>query len=259
MGIFDFKNKGSGRPAINLPEILALSEVIHKCSDLRTLMHVYDKKGDYPNPQISLDFAFEFYSKGDKATAKQAWVKGASFGLKYPCPYYDTPFIDAVGQCFMLLLTQFPTVYLNPKVKSATSLGYIYLSRCIELCNKQTFDSYRSRALLIKNHTSAIVWQGIIMENLGMGALVDPLIISDFYFASQVPGNPHQDALQSAKRIHQKLEDISIGGKDADEYSLQEMAEVGEIRHNILFKGLEKKYQAGEFNLNIDDLMNLNR
>ena len=72
-------------------------------------------------------------------------------------------------------------------------------------------------------------------------------------------GSPHQNALQSARRIHQNLDDITIGGKDADEYSLLEISEFGEKRHLRLFKKLEEKFKTGMFNLTIDDLKNINR
>ena len=257
MGLFDFQNQSSKKPEMNIHEILALSEIIHNCSDIRTLTHIFNQKGDYDNPQISYDFGVAFFIKGDKVNAKKALIKGASFGLKFPCIYYDTPFIDAIGQCFMLLLTQYP-LNNSGKVVAASSLAYIYLSRCIEQSGREAHDSLRSRALLFKDHENSMVCQRIIMDNLGMGVLVDPFIISDFYFASQASGSPHQNALQSAKRIHQNLEDITIGGKDADDYTLLEMAEFGEKRHFLLFKQLEEKFKAGSFNISFDDLKNLN-
>jgi hypothetical protein len=258
MGLFDFLNQGSKKPTMNPLEILALSEVIHNCSDLRTLIHIFNQKGDYDNPQISYDFGVAFFIKGDKVNAKKALIKGASFGLKFPCSYYDTLFIDAVGQCFMLLLTQFP-LNDSDQIDSATSLSYIYLSRSIELSGIEAHDSLRSRAILFKDHEDPMAWQSLIMENLGMGVLVDPFLISDFYFAAQASGSPHKSGLQSAREIHQNLEDIAIGGKDADEYSLSEMAEIGKKRHLLLFKTLEDKFKKGKFNLTIEDLKNLNR
>ena len=258
MGLFDFLNQDSKKPKLDLPEILALMELIHNCSDLDTLIHLFNQKGNYDNPQISYDFGVAFLIKGDKVNAKKALIKGASFGLKYPCSFYDTPFIDAVGQCFMLLLTQYP-LNNSEKVINASSLSYIYLSRCIEQSGREAHDSLRSRALLFNDHENPMVCQSIIMDNIGMGILVEPFIISDFYFASQASGSPHQNALQSARRIHQNLDDITIGGKDADEYSLLEISEFGEKRHLRLFKKLEEKFKTGMFNLTIDDLKNINR
>lgn len=257
MGLFDFLNPSSQKTPMNIPEIIALTDIIQNCSDLATLTHIYNQKGDYNNPQISYAFGVSFIIHGDKSRAKKALSKGASFGLKYPCDFYDHPFIDAVGQCFALLVTQFPLPFAD-KAISATSLAYIYLSRCIEQSGREAHDSYRSRALLFKDNENPMVGQSIIMNNLGMGVLIEPFIISDFYFASQASGSPHQNALESARRIHQGLEDITIGGKDADDYSLSEMAEFGEKRHYVLFKTLEEKYKKGELNMTADDLQKLN-
>ena len=242
---------------MNIPEIIALNAQIQSCSDLASLTLRYNQFGDYNNPQINYAFGVAFFIHGDKSRAKKALVKGAGFGLKYPCAFYDHPFIDAVGQCFALLVTQFPLSYAS-KATSATSLAYVYLSRCIEQSGRKAYDSYRSRALLFKDNENPMVGQGMIMSNLGMGVLIDPFIISDFYFASQASGSPHKNALQDAIGIHQELEDITIGGKDADDYSLSEMAEFGEKRHYILFKTLEEKHKKGELNMTVDDLQKLN-
>lgn len=243
MGLFDniFEKKAS----INIPEIDALTDIIFNCSDLSTLINIYNQKGEYDNPQISYAFGLSFIIQGDKARAKKALLKGASYGLKFPCEFYDTHFIDAIGQCFMLLLTQFPIEY-SDKVLSYTSLAYVYLSKFIEQNGIYAWDTYHSRALLFYDHESPMVWQNIFMDNLGQGILIEPFIISDFYFASKAQDSPHQNALASARRIHQGLEDITISGKDADDYSLVEISELGKQRHFILFKRLEEKYKNGE-------------
>ena len=250
MELFDFLNSGSQKPIMNIPEIYALADAIMGYSDLAALTNFYNKKGDYNNPQVSFAFAVAFLNLGDKTIAKKALTKGASFGFKYPCVLYNDSFIDAVGQCFMLLVTKY-SLSLD-KAISATSLAYIYLSRCIEIGGIDAYDSYRSRALLFKDNENPMAGQNLIMANLGFGVLVEPFIISDFYFASQSTESPHQYALQSARRIHQGLEDMTIGGKDADDYSLSEMADFGAKRHYVLFKKLEEKYKKGELNMTLD-------
>lgn len=251
MELSAFLNPGSQKPPMNIPEIFALSDIIQNCSDLATLIHVYDQEGDYNNPQISLEFGISFINHGDKARAKKALLKGASFGLKYPCDFYNHFFIDAIGQCFYLFVTQFHLPF--EKTISATSLAYVYLSRCIELSGREACDSYNSRALLFSKYL--LITQSIILENLGMDVLDQPFTISDFYFASQVSESPHPNALQSAKRIHQSLQGRAVGGKDADDYSLSEMAEFGEKQHYVLFKTLEGKYKKGELNMTLVEFL----
>jgi hypothetical protein len=245
-------------PSTDITQVMALRKLIHNCQDLPSLNHLYNQKGNFNHPQIGYDFGVSFLIKGDKANAKKALTQGAIYGLQYPCPIYNHALIDSVGQCLSLLITQFP-IADSSKAMEITSLGYIYLSRCIELHPRRTQDSYKTRALLFKDHENPMVVQSLIMENVGMGILVAPYIISDFYFSSQADGSPHQNCYQIAKRIHQGLNDMTIGGKDADDYSLDEMAEFGEKRHLMLFKTLEQKYKNGEFNLTIEELKNTSR
>jgi hypothetical protein len=242
-------------PTSNFTEVMALGEIMDNCVDIFALNTFYAQKSNYPHPYISNKFGVKFLIRGDKATGKKALIQGASYGIQYPCQLYSNSFVDSIGQCFALLMTQYPIVDYAKAMK-ATALGYIYLSRCIEMYPNSAYDSYRTRALLFKDHENPMVVEHLIMENLGIGILVEPFIISDFYFTSKLVGNPHQDAIQCAKRIHYSLEDIAVGGKDADEYSLQEIAELGGRRHHSLFKALETKYKNGEYNLGANELNN---
>ena len=245
-------------PSVNMYEIIAINEKIMNCSDLTSLKKLYEKYGDYNHPQISYDFGRMLSIMGDKQTAKKALFKGATYGLQYPCNIYDSPLIDSIGQCMSDLVTHHPVGEIDIVTK-ITSLAYIYLSRTIELFKREAHDSYRTRALLFKEHENQMVPQRILL-NLGMGVLIEPLILSDHYFSSQATDSPFKiDGLQSAQNIHNWLEDISINGKDADEYSLNELALIGESRHLILFKILEAKYKKGEFNLTVEELKLLNR
>jgi hypothetical protein len=256
MGLFDFFNQGANKPQMNIPEILALSQTIHQCSDLTTLRRLFALKGNYDHPQICYDFGVAFIIRGDNDNAKKALIRGVGYGLKAPCLYYDHPFIDSVGQCFMLLLTQFK-IRNSTKVYEATALGYVYLSRCIQQTGNEAHDSFKSRALLIKDHEHIIIWQRILLDNVGSGILIEPYMISDFYLASQATDSPHGNLLYQARSIHNNLDDITIAGKDADNYSLQEMAALGKARHNQLFSALEIKYKKGNFNLSTNDIINL--
>lgn len=242
-------------PSSNIIEIMALSEVIHKCQDLAMLNHVYNREGNYNHPQVCYDFGVAFLIKGDKINAKKALIQGAIYGIKYPCSLYGNPLVDSVGQCFSILMIQFP-IADNSKAFKVTALGYIYLSRCIELYLREAQDSYKTRAQLFNNHENSMIVQSLIMDNVGLGILVEPYIISDFYFASQASDSPHRSLLQRAMSIHQGLQGIKVGGKDADDYSLTEMADFGEKRHLQLFKTLEQKYKSGAFDLTTEELIN---
>jgi len=235
-------------------EINAFYQSIQNCTNLQSLNEYYEQMKNTNHPAIFHNFGVKFLIYGDKAKAKNILIKGATFGIKYPCKYYDNLHIDAVGQCFTLLVTQFRCYEHNICI-NATALGYIYLSRCLELYGHDAYDSHRSRAILFLDNEDKMAADSIICDNVGIGILVDPFIISDFYFASQDEYNPNREIdLTSARNEHANLEDITISGKDANEYSLSEISALGERRHFNLFKALEKKYINGEINLNLEDL-----
>jgi hypothetical protein len=258
-----FKSR-EGRTDMNMPlipstdvlEIMSLAVEIGNSQDLATLRYLYSQKGNYNHPQICCCFGVAFSIKGDRETAKKAFIKGASYGVQYPCSLYPNALVDSVGQCLTFLMMQFPITNHENAVK-ATALSYIYLSRCIELHPNQSFDSYNARASLLVFHATPSVAQRLILDSLGISFLSEPFIISDFFFAATLPGSPHVQVLQNAKKIHSNLDDMTIGGKDADEYSLNEMAEFGQKRHFTLFKKLEQKYNNGDFDLTMDELNKL--
>lgn len=246
-------------PSSKTYELLAINELIRNTTDLASLEKLYDKHGKYNHPQVCHDFGRMFIIKGDKIKAKEALFRGATYGIQYPTNLYDNPYIDPIGQCLTDLVTQYPIFNVKIAIK-ATSLAYIYLSRCIELCPRAAFDSYRTRALLFQNHKMNMLPHSIISEYMGLSVLIDPFIICDHYFSSQASYSPFKvSGIESAKKAHNWLEDISVNGKDADDYSLSEIAELGEKRHFALFKSIELRYKQKEFNITIENLKELNK
>lgn len=242
----------------NTHEIKALSKKINKCQDLETLRHLYNLKGDYNHPLICYAFGNAFLNMDDKASAKKALTQGGIYGIQYPCPLYENVSIDAVGQCLSLLMTEYPIADKANAIK-VTALGYIYLSKSIALQPRKAHNSYKTRGLLFKEHENKMVVRSLITDNVGLLVFVEPYIISDFYITSQAKDTPNKSLLMIARRIHQGLEDTTIGLKDADEYSLDEMADFGIKQHLTLFRTLEERYKNGQFNLTIEQLISANR
>lgn len=240
-------------PSTNLMEIMQMSQMIYSAGSLQALQNIYSKLGNYSHPQICYDFGVSFLIKGNNRLAKEALLKGAHFGIQYPCQLYNHPLVDSIGQCLSHLMTNFNTGD-NKHALKVTELAYVYLSRCIELHPRESHDSYRTRAILFSDHENQMIVRGLIMSNAGLSTMKEPYMISDYYFASQATGSPHHSAYESAKQIHYHLDDISVGGKDADEYSLEGLAELGEKRHFLLFKRIEQKYKNGELNMSFEDL-----
>ena len=241
---------------MNIQEIVSLTQEIQSTRQLSTLNLLYSRYKDYDSPHIAYVLGVRFLILGDKNLAKNCLISGARYGLKYPTPYYETPFIDSIGQCYAYLVTQFSTNQLI--ASKATALAYLYLSKAISLTRGRAFDSYRTRAILFKDNESPIAIQNLIADNYNLMAMEEPFILSDYFNSANVPGSPHSECMNDARRIHRNLDDISIGGKDANLYSLEELAIVGESRHQRMFESVEEKFKNGSLNMTLLDLNNLN-
>ena len=241
---------------MNIQEIVSLTQEIQSTRQLSTLNLLYSRYKDYDSPHIAYVLGVRFLILGNNNLAKDCFIRGAKYGLKYPTPYYETPFIDSIGQCYAYLVTQFSTNQLI--ASKATALAYLYLSKAIYLTRGRAFDSYRTRAILFKDNESPIAIQNLIADNYNLMAMVEPFTLSDFYNAANVPGSPHSECLTDAKRIHRNLEDMSVGGKDANLYSLEELARLGESRHLRMFETLESKLKNGSLNMTFSELNLLN-
>ncbi|HKO79386.1 MAG TPA: hypothetical protein VJU78_03285 [Chitinophagaceae bacterium] len=242
----------------SLHEVIAVNEMISNSTDLESLLKLQSKYGHLNHPQIAYDFGRALSIKGDKSKAKELLLEGASYGLRHPCILYDSPLIDSIGQCMFDLVTEYPIRDISI-ARNVTTLSYIYLSRCITLYHREAHDSYRSRAMLFKFHKYPMLPNSIIAEFMGLSVLIDPFIISDFYYAAHATNSPfRQSGIKQAIEAHAWLEDISVGGRSANKYSLLEMVELGENRHLKLFEILESEYMKGKFDVTTEELSQLN-
>jgi hypothetical protein len=235
-------------------EILEFYNSANKCTDLNSLNEFYNKIGHLNHPSVFHKLGVKYLIFGDKLNAKKLLVKGAKFGLNYPVEYFDKSDIDSIGQCFTLLVTQFYLLNddkdtINPtSFYKSTCLAYIYLSRAIELNENLAYDSLRSRAILFKDNNGMNVVINVLFDILNRDVLKEPFIVSDFYFAATIENNPNKiNDMKSAKNMHNWLEDISIAGKDADEYQLDELSRIGKSRHSQLYTLMKSKFFNGDF------------
>jgi len=261
MGFFDSlfgSNKPSAAAAaapvpaqvqINIPQ--AAIEISSARSAI-ALNDIIRKYSNVDHPHIHFCIAVRALLLDQKDIAKKFYISGASFGLVYPSQYYDTIFSDSIGECLAHLITQFSfkidSVENGAAFDNSIKLAYVFLSKCISLYPDKAYDSYKTRAMLMEEKDAMN-----LTLKLGMFVMKDPFVIADYYRAStgynNDPGTKN-DCLQSARRIHANLGDVGVGGKDADEYTAQEMTEFGLRRHAALFKVLEDEYKEGKFNTN---------
>lgn len=235
-------------------QILDISDEI-QAAGINKLENLSVHLKDFGHPQIYYELGIAFFIKGDVQSAKKWLIKGASFGKSYPCSIYDHSFVNSIGQCYNILLTQYSLNKIpSITIYKATCLAYIYLSKCIKLHPRTSQDSYRARALLFKDHEAPTIAHRVLLDNLSIGMLIEPFIISDFYFAAMANGSPYRNCLNNAAILHSHLEDVSIAGKDANTYTLKELAEFGEKRHELLFTVAEIKYMNSEYDISNEEL-----
>jgi hypothetical protein len=222
----------------------SIAKEIYSCSSLRHLHQLIAKykNSNHPDPFYHLGVICIQNKKYEEA--KILFKKGAQYGLKYPNRYFNTIFSDSIGQCFYHLVMNIEIYDYNFFV-----LAYIYLSNCINLSPRKTYDSRRSRALLINTENSYFV-DKFRADYLGIEYIKEPLVISDFYFASlgfENNFNIKSQCLSDAKKIHDWLEDITVAGKDACDYSIEEISIIGETRHKKIYDNVLVDFMNNKF------------
>jgi len=254
--------------------ILMISKSIQNCNSLLELSTLYSSfqefqrslipkvlnPKDYDHPTFYYDFGVclliegkknkpedEFLKNTYKDIARDAFLKGAAYGLKYRCKFYDSFWINSIGQCFTYLVTDF-NIKDNSLGVKITALAYVYLSRCIEIDPINSYDSYYARAgLFIKHRNPKLIG----FDNF------QPYIISDYYYASDVADSPFKSKLEVAKMMHSNMEDQLIGGRRAYQYSFSEMVKLGHNAHAALYRELNNNYRAGDYDMTEEELVSV--
>lgn len=253
----EFFQKKVERDAIstNISEIFELSKLIENCESLEDLKLLYSQIGDYNHPQISYDFGLSFYIKKDLEYSIKSLLKGASFGLKYPCEIYDDSLVDSIGQCLALLVSNFK-INISLNLDKVACLAYLYLSQCIKIYENDAHDSYRRRAFLFTGNQSRSIMQIILNTNLKNQIPLPVFPLSDFYYCSSIVNSPHDFLIENAKHIYERLINLNIifDNKEVSQFSLKEIAVFGKLYHKSLFESIENKFINGELNMNLNEL-----
>jgi hypothetical protein len=90
-------------------------------------------------------------------------------------------------------------------------------------------------------------------------AIMEVNVLSDYYYGavgSQNMGYEEDAELQYRKacELHSWLEDITVANKDADEYSIEEIAAVGKERNDHIYSKLSEQFKAGGLNVSLDEV-----
>lgn len=245
---FDINNENSAK-ALDYQDIMKIHLTIQKCNNLFDLKLKYTE--EFNHPYYYHAFAIAFLQKNARKEGKEALIKGALFGIQYPCAFYNDIMIDSIGQCIATLINRFQANEDERKV-NAFILAYIYLSQCIKLMPTMASDSYRTRAILCRNELFCTILNSVFRY----GVSNVPPVISDYYLASKSGDpSPHPEAIQEAIEIQQM--NAFFGGRNATEYTLDEISEFGQELHDTLFMTLENAYKNGDFDISKHELQNM--
>lgn len=255
MKAFDKKDAYSSP---GLAEILSYSEKIQKCSNLSTLRNLFNENRTFNHPMFFFDFGIAFLQRDDKENAKKALIQGALYGVSYPCDYYNTPFIDSVGQCISTLLTSFP---INDKIKliKLSALAFIYLSKCIELNPNLSYDSYKSRGYMMLSLNVDYAIDHFFIPNMPLPGIQILSSMSDLFYAATIDESPHKNWLIKSLEMFELLKNynVSYQGQNVNTYTIEEICEYGYQINQQLFKKIEIDYMNGAFDMTQQDIFSV--
>lgn len=171
--------------------------------------------------------------------------------------YWDSSSIHSVGDSLFLLLKHYfsEDIPFDKFTFSAFNLSYLCLSNNIYNFPDTSCDSYFKRALLLHNGSlgKGMLTMGLVQGSIGLSASTAPLIINDFYSSGKIYISEYnmraqgQNLIERAKRIHHNLDDMAIDGKDACDYSIEDISKIGRMRHRDIYSVLLNKYSKKEF------------
>ncbi len=203
-------------------------------SDINLIARKYGHMQD-PYVQYALANVYQVYNQYQEAIPYL--LKACQLGSENLKTYSSTPYSDSIGAASMSLLTDYPEYVVSSKIQyQLFENSYYFLSKSITMFGLKAYESFRNRAglLCIQNG----IPNKFIMTH-SIGQIIEVLILSDFFFAAKAYFNQglyqeSQKLMNQAVINHDWLDDMSIAGKDADEYELEELALLGQQRHKII-------------------------
>ena len=233
---------------------------LSSCRGINDYIQLAKKYDQYENPYPFYYLASMTSNLGYEKDALNFYLKAISFGLEYPNKFWNTQLSDSIGSSVTHVIDKYKfDESIFELKKNLCILGYAYLSNCINIMGMNAVDSYFNRGLLISKKDKAIV--EITHQYLNVAVLNQVMAISDFYNSSmgyKQLGHIEEakNAFQNAIINHEWLEDISVNGKDADEYNIEEIAEIGRQRSNLLSAALIDELKSSRVHITLAQIQN---
>lgn len=146
---------------------------------------------------------------------------------------FDTPLADAVGMASSFLIREY---YLkkDEDFYELFVLSYLYLTSHIKNSANIMCDSLENRAIISEDCEKYLNLFSMIRLDV-LFFIPIPMIISDYLhaaliFQKQGIADRMTDCVSRAQNLHQFIGDIEIGGKEGSQYSLVDIALLGNER-----------------------------
>jgi len=206
------------------------------------------------HPYAKMLLGYKYSMLNDKKSSLVKFIQCIELELKQDFIFKDTIFADSIG----LSIANICLDYINNKLVEDYNdgnkhtifnfwlLGYFYLSNHLINFNYLGYNSLEIRGKLIERFNEYA--SDLSFQYYSFGSIPIVLAISDYYYSSLLYKeigdiNSSNRLFNAAKNLHSWLEDISISGRNANEYSLDEIAENGKKRHVAILNNLKDKFE----------------
>lgn len=246
-------------------EIRILANDIHKSHNIQDLLLLEEKYKDLNTPYKAYIFGVSYLIKGDKSKALYWFLDAVkNIIIKKPENEYLNSIYhnDAIGSSLFYIAVHFNEIIFKKDFKyNLVVNAYFYLSYSIKNIGINAYESYLNRAKLIEKYQNdRILFSPRFLDNHNYPEV---FILSDYYFSSKGYekygySELADENLRKSNQIHCILDDMVIGGKDADEYSLDEISKLGKLRHEHIFAGKYEWFLDGAFCFDIEEEIDFN-
>lgn len=200
------------------------------------------------HPYVHYSLGSQYLYLGKMDNAFYHLLQASSIGVRNKRAYWDTIFADSIGSSIAQLFSRELIARIPGDLDTFHLFisGYMFLSSSIGLYGNKAYESLANRARMIMSCQHG----ADITAFLTYGGLREVLAISDHYRSSL--GYEEQGMMdfavnerENAKTIHQWLEDISVNGRDADDYQTEELVAIGQQRHDAIVDKIKPQFFDG--------------
>lgn len=238
-------------------DILTFYDEVMHCQNIETILVVYEKYKNYYDPDVEFYIASTYFNIGLKENSRIYFINAVKYYFRNLTEFWDSYSTETIGQSLFFLLNDLDLKVSDQTKYKLYKISLLCFGRYIEQ-NKEASLPYIFRGTLLQNFDST--YTNMLMNDVFALPIFIPEIffLSDYYTASlnlkKENKNDYQEYYSRADDLHKELEDITVDGRDANEYSLQQISEIGSQRHQYVYEFLKKEYLENQLTLNENQL-----